>query len=215
MKKKIICLANSKKFHERCVAGIEVETTDTTYEIIFKDSKPKWIRPVSKNEHGEFPSIIAKNIKLLDIIEFDAIEPCPSGYQSENIFFDEDSIKIDGNIECSSDNLDQIIYHTDTLFGNKGKAVHEDVISSVDHSLIFIKVNKYNVFIKPEKNQLRMIFKYNLTEYDLPITDINFETIFRENQKVIEGKRDIYLTISLAVFHNGYHSKLISGIIYI
>ena len=213
MTTKIICLANSKKINERCVAGIEVDETDNGYNIILTNSKPKWLRPVSENEYGEFPAKIAKNINLLNVIEFDLVEHCPSGYQTENVLFNENSVKILSSIKLSSANLDQLTCDSGALFGNKGKAVHEDVVNSIDHSLVFIKVNKYNVFIKPENNQLRMNFQYNFLEYDLPITDINFTTKFRKNNTILDGIQHLYLTISLAVVHNKWHSKLIAGII--
>lgn len=129
--------------------------------------------------------------------------------------FNENSVKILSSIKLSSANLDQLTCDSGALFGNKGKAVHKDVVDSIDHSLVFIKVNKYNVFIKPENNQLRMNFQYNFLEYDLPITDINFETKFRKNNTILDGIQHFYLTISLAVVHNNWHSKLIAGIIYI
>lgn len=215
MTTKIICLANSKKFSERCLAGIEVDETSDGYKIISSGSKPKWLRPVSKNEHGEFPARIAQSISLLDVIEFDLVVPCPSGYQTENVYFSENSVKTVTSIRLSSTNLDKLTCDSNTLFGNRGKAVHEDVIDSLDHSLVFIKVNRYNVFIKPENNQLRMNFFYNSVEYDLPITDIKFEAQFRNNDRILEGVQHLYLTISLAVVHNNWHSKLIAGVIYI
>ncbi len=212
---KIICLANSKKFSERCVAGIEVDETSDGYSIILSGSKPKWLRPVSKSEHGEFPARIAQNISLLDVIEFDLVAPCPSGYQAENVHFSKDSVKTVTSIKLSSSNLDKLTCDYNSLFGNRGKAVHEDVIDTLDHSLILIKVNRYNTFIKPENNQLRMNFLYNSVEYDLPITDIKFETQFRNNDRILEGVQHLYLTISLAIVHNNWHSKLIAGVIYI
>jgi hypothetical protein len=123
--------------------------------------------------------------------------------------------KLPVSVYLSSKNLDKLTSDTVTLFGNRGKAVHEDVIDSLDHSLVFIKVNKYKAFIKPENNQLRMNFTYNSVEYDFLITDIKFEALFRTNEKILEGVQNLYLTISLAVVHNNWHSKLIAGVIYI
>jgi len=131
------------------------------------------------------------------------------------VYFSENSVKKVTSITLSSDNLDNLTSDTDTLFGNRGKAVHEDVIVSLDHSLVFIKVNSYNVFIKSENNQLRMNLTHNSVEYDLPITDIKFEAMFRNNERMLEGIQNLYLTISLAVVHNNWHSKLIAGVIYI
>ncbi len=216
MTKKMICLANSKKFNERCVAGIEVDDASGSYKILSTGSNPTWLRPVSNSEHGEFPTNIAQNISLLDVIEFDLLAPCPSGYQTENVYFAEGSVKKVASILLSEKNLDKLTTDTDILlFGNRGKAVHEDVVNSLDHSLIFIKVNEYNVFIKPVNNQLRMNFTYNSVEYDLPITDIKFDALYRSNEGIIKNVQNIYLTISLAVVHNNWHSKLIAGIIYI
>ena len=212
---KIICLANSKKFNERCVAGIEVGESSAGYKTIFSNSKPKWLRPVSKTEHGEFPAMIAQNIALLDVVEFDLVANCPSGYQTENVYFAENSVKKVSSIKFASTNLDKLTCDTNTLFGNRGKAVYEDDVNFIEHSLVFIKVHRYNVFIKPENNQLRMNFDHNSVEYDLPVTDIKFETIYRNNNRILDRIRHLYLTISLAVVHNNWHSKLIAGVIYI
>jgi hypothetical protein len=208
-------MANSKKFNERCVAGIEVDDSSGGYKIVSTGLNPNWLRPVSNSEHGEFPTKIAQDIALLDVIEFDLLAPCPSGYQTENVYFVEGSVKKVASISLSSKNLDKLTSDTDTLFGNRGKAVHEDVIDFLDHSLVFIKVDKYNIFIKPKNNQLRMNFTYNFVEYDFPITDINFEALYRNDESIIEGVQYIYLTISLAIVQNNWHSKLIAGIIYI
>ena len=212
MTTKIICLANSKKFNERCVAGIEV---NEDYNPLFLNLKPKWLRPVSNNGNGEFPAIIAQNLNLLDIVEFDSVGTCPSGHQTENVYFSEDSVKKVTSINSSDIDLDNLTNDRNILlFGNRGKAVHEEYIDSLDYSLDFVKVNTYEIFIKPENNQLRMNFNYNSVKYDLPITDINFETMYRNNITAFEEPSHIYLTISLAVKHNNYYSKLIAGIIY-
>lgn len=215
MTTKIICLANSKKFNERCVAGIEVVKSDNGYKMCTENSTPKWIRPVTKNTHGEFPTQLAENLNLLDVIEFKIIESCPLGYQSENVYFADDSIKKTGGIQLSSKNLDTLAQGTSLLFTNKGKAVHADEIDTLDYSLILIKPSSYSVFIKQDNNQLRMKFQYSSVEYDLPITDIKFEANFRKNGKILDDIKNVYLTISLAVMHNNWHSKLIAGVIYI
>ena len=65
-----------------------------------------------------------------------------------------------------------------TLFSNRGKAIPEDSISGISNSLILIKVTKPTIsYVKSGsgKNQLRIKFFYSDHEYDLPITDIEFE----------------------------------------
>ncbi len=70
----IICLANSQKHGDRCIAGIEVSTG-------------KWIRPVSNLDDGRVPRNVClvngEEPKLLDILEIPLAEASP-GYECEN-----------------------------------------------------------------------------------------------------------------------------------
>jgi ATP-dependent DNA helicase RecQ len=75
--KTIICLANSRKHGERCIAGIEVETG-------------RWVRPVSGLDDGRVPRasqlINGKDVKLLDLIRIPLAETGPDfGFESENL----------------------------------------------------------------------------------------------------------------------------------
>lgn len=94
MKRIFACLANSKKYTERCVAGIELTRSQNGYSIIRCSSEPHWIRPVSIEEHGEIPMELVGNIKLLDIVEMDALKDTPQGYQSENVKYAENGFVI-------------------------------------------------------------------------------------------------------------------------
>jgi hypothetical protein len=212
---KIICLANSKKYGDRCVAGIEVKENEESFEIVQNKGRAKWIRPVSHSGYGEIPTIIAQNIKLLDVIELEIKEYCPSGYQSENAYFGGSSVKHVSSIKLSSTNLNQLTSECSLLFGNRGKAVSVDVIDELSYSLLLIKAESFEPYIKQDNNQLRMQFMYKKTQYDFPITDIQFERLFRNNQNLLAEVSHLYLTISLAVEYNGWHTKLIAGVIYI
>jgi ATP-dependent DNA helicase RecQ len=75
--KTIICLANSRKHGERCIAGIDVETG-------------RWVRPVSGLDDGRVPRarqiINGKDVKLLDLIRVPLAETGPDfGFESENL----------------------------------------------------------------------------------------------------------------------------------
>lgn len=215
MKTLFICLANSKKYGERCIAGIEVKKTGTAYQPIEKEGKPKWLRPISKYQHGAVGEDLVGSIKLMDIIEIDVEEFCPSGYQSENATFKPASVKKVGNIKLSDKNLDRLIDMDQyNLFGNIGKAVSDDVIDSVEHSLTLIKVVDFQINRKDSDGQLRIEFEFNHNRYDLPITDIDFLRRYNENEALLENTNCLYLTISLGIFHNGWHSKLIAGVLY-
>ncbi|VBB45441.1 conserved hypothetical protein [uncultured Desulfatiglans sp.] len=215
MKTLFICLANSKKFGERCVAGIEVKKVGEVYQPVEKEGKPKWLRPISKYQHGAVREDLVGWIRLMDIIEIDLEELCQNGYQSENATFKPESIKRIGNIILSEKHLDRLIdIKQYNLFGNRGKAVSEDVIDSVDHSLTLIKVTDFQIGGKESADQLRIDFEFNNNRYDLPITDIDFIQKYSKNTKLLENARCLYLAISLGIYHNGWHSKLIAGILY-
>lgn len=144
MKTLFICLANSKKFGERCIAGIEVKKVGGAYQPVEIERKPKWLRSVSKYQHGAVDENLVGGISLMDLIEIDLEELCPNGYQSENATFKPETIKRFGNIRLSEENLDRLIdMEQYNLFGNRGKAVSDDVIDSVEHSLTLIKVTDF------------------------------------------------------------------------
>lgn len=74
---KIICLANSKKNGDRCIAGIDICTE-------------KWIRPVSRLEDGSIPAskrlINGKEPQLLDILDIPVDKTGENfGFASENL----------------------------------------------------------------------------------------------------------------------------------
>ena len=72
----VICLANSRKRGDRCIAGIELSTG-------------RWVRPVTNLDDGRIPSYIrliqGNEPALLDILEIPLSETGPSfGFASEN-----------------------------------------------------------------------------------------------------------------------------------
>lgn len=71
----IICLANSKKNGDRCIAGIDICTG-------------KWIRPVSDFQDGRIPVnrclVNGQEPQLLDILNI-PLKETSSGYECENL----------------------------------------------------------------------------------------------------------------------------------
>ena len=219
MKKTFVCLANSKKYGERCIAGVEISNYDgAQYSVVSSNSEPKWIRPVSSREHGEVSTELVGKVRLLDIIEFEVSSECARGYQSENVFFDESSLKVIGRLDLVSRNVAQF-QNTGTtlLFGNRGKAVHVDMIDQITSSLILIKpdaVQFHEVTYPNGKHQLRCKFHFGGNEYDLPVTDIDFCERFDKNPSGANKFSDHYFTISLGVEYNEFHYKLIAAVFY-
>ena len=218
MKKTFVCLANSKKYGERCIAGVEISDFDgVQYSIAKLDSQPKWIRPVSNKEHGAVSSELVGKVQLLDVVEFEVSSECPRGYQSENVFFDESSLKIIGRLDWLSSNVEQF-QSTDValVFGNRGKAVHVDMIDQITHSLVLIRPDslRFQEVTYPNgKHQVRCRFDYGGNEYDLPVTDIVFLASFNRDPTQTINFSDCFLTLSLGVEHNGFHSKLVAAVL--
>jgi hypothetical protein len=218
MKKTFVCLANSQKWGQRCIAGVEITGFDgNSYSIVRYGSQPKWIRPVSKSTHGEVPIRVVGRVKLLDVVELKMISECPQGYQSENILFDERSLKVIGQVSQSSDEVSRFQHSgLNTLFGNQDRAVHVHAIYHVSNSLVLIKPTNviFDWLTYPDGNsQLRATFLFGGVRYNLPVTDINFRARYYKNPREVINYSDWYFTISLGVKYNDdFHYKLIAAV---
>lgn len=78
--RRIVCLANSYKNSERCIAGVE---------LLSDDCFGHWIRPVTRRSAAinelEQTCTDGTPSRLLDILAIDFGRAVPEGYQSENI----------------------------------------------------------------------------------------------------------------------------------
>ncbi len=213
MPTRFICLANSFKEGGRCLAGIELDVNNIPVII---EGRPKWIRPVCNTGHGEIPNHIAENLSILNIIEFDIKTVPPQGYQSENVTFNENSIRVIGNF--NRNHLVNFCDNRDLIFGNRGKAVSQDIIGNLNHSLLLISVTQFEVTQKvyedrPDRPQTRLVFIYNGSSYDFPITDPAFLLRYQNNHNLLAGVNQLYLSLSLGVVWNDWYYKLVAGII--
>lgn len=211
MKITFVCLANSFKEGGRCVAGIVVNNNN----CVLQNGKPKWIRPIFQTtEHGQVPANLVNHIKLLDIIEIDITEEVPDGYQSENVHFDTNSIKVIGTFLIN--NLMNLCERqTSAIFGNTQKSISSKDIASQNHSLILINTSNYTINEVTNFNgkpRLRIQFSFGENQYDFPITDIAFINQYQLNNKIV-NKTNVFLSLSLGVQFNGMHYKLVVGII--
>ncbi len=220
MKRCFVCLANSKKYGERCIAGIELTKGEMRkYEIVKKEAKPKWIRPVTREAHGAVPSHLVCHIRILDVVELEVTKEVPNGYQCENVEFDMRSIKVIDTIKPLSQSLDKLCDNSLTeLFGNEERKVHVDCIHRITHSLVFIKTDYADVVISEfNKDQYRMRFIYHQIYLDLPITDVSFiDYLNRRGETSLEAMGTMlkYITVSLGVEYEKHHYKLVAGVIF-
>lgn len=215
MPTRFVCLANSFKEGGRCLAGIELDNNNNP---IIENGHPKWIRPICNTPHGEVHIHLVVHLNILDIIEIDVTGyPEVRDYQSENALFRENSIRVLGRY--NSNNLNHLCDNRNLIFGNRGKAVSEEAIGTLSYSLMLINTNQFEVIERtyddnPNKPQVRLVFTYNGNQYDLPVTDPVFLHNYQSNPDIMEDVNEIYLSLSLAVVHNHWHSKLVAGIIF-
>ena len=213
-KKLIICMGNSYKNGGRCLAGIEVKKSSGGYNIVKNESgSPKWIRPVMKNDHNGIPESMVKAFGMLDVLEVDIANEVPIGAHSENVHFS--SIYKVGPYEGS------LIYLCDEghslIFGNRGKAVSEDVFSTGGYSLMFVKPT--DLFIETlyddyGHEKYRIQFTYKGNRYDFPLTDPEYISLLQRGQRECGNRNEeLYLTLSLGVNFNDWHYKLVAGVV--
>ena len=81
--KRLVCLANSRTLHGRCLAGREWSAAGAG----------RWVRPVSAREGGEVSEYERQyedgsDPRILDVIDVPLLESRPGGYQTENWLLD-------------------------------------------------------------------------------------------------------------------------------
>lgn len=220
MRKLFICLANSKKYNERCIAGIEVKQKNAQEFVpVTVENRPKWIRPVTNANHGEVPTKLVDNMKMLEVFEVDIVRDCPKGYQSENVLFLQPSLKKIKALEnVKLEHLEWIAdQESNHLFFGKGKAVSKEYIHKVQHSLCLIKGEEVKVYGKKYREweipKPRIAFKYQGNPYDLSITDVAFLKAYENDKTIIDRAHHVFITVSLGAEHEGWFYKIAAGII--
>jgi len=209
----ILCLANSKKYNERCIAWIVVYLDEKLHKLEITNH---WIRPTSNSEHWEILNSMVNDINMFDIIELEKPIYNPSSYQTEN--YRVENIKKIKNIPITYEICNHFLYQNpDGLFWDESNKISAFDINKIDYSLIYIKISKLIITQRQthsNKIQLRWVFKYLSTQYDLPITDIDFINKFSADEHLLNDILNTYLTISLWVEYGWSHYKLIAGVLF-
>ena len=169
--KEIICLANSKKWQNRCIAGKDCENH-------------KWVRPVSSRGKGalsieEISFSNGKYPKLLEIIRIPLEEDVSTYCQPENIAIGKGVWEKIGTY--SETKLDMLCDNPKTIWrneGNKNDRISEEYVKkhNMRSSLLLInpislKLHSYDNTYNGER-KTRALFEYNHTNYNLGVTDL-------------------------------------------
>jgi hypothetical protein len=192
--KKIVCLANSKKLGERCIAGINLDTG-------------RWVRPICDSlytEDGRVPKSVrlikGREPEILDIIEIPLSDTGSDfGFECENLSILEGEWNLIGKATTS----DLINYCGDfsQILHNTWKYVNPSFLKTLSfeerRTLQLIKATGFNVSRKGENEWKGNIWtenSQNLTE--ATITD----PVFIEKLEAGHNpKNNCLITVSLGI----------------
>jgi len=198
----IVIFANSVKHHQHCVAG---KLTDGS----------RWIRPVSdengaelsheqakcQNPHGRF------NVKPLQKVTIGLESHAPLPNQPENYIIDDSIWQQNYRIEIAG--LPRYLDDPDSLWGEGDRVdyrmiKHRDI--QIDQSLYLVEVGDLNLYLNRFEKR-RASFTYNGIQYDLAVTDPNFDNLV-QNPAELQN----ILCISLGEEFEGSCYKLVATI---
>lgn len=212
----LLCLANSKKYGERCIAGIELKPdAQQQFHPVKIDGKPRWLRPVSDSLHRQVPAQLVADFSIGDILEFELQRHCPSSYQIENCLLVSGTLRKVRAAKLTAPHLEQLVENqTDGLLGNYLKTLSLEQVQKARRSLVLVRPERVEpYFTTPYNTKPRVKFNLNNTTYDLPMTDVNF---FDQMQMGLESLNGLatFVCVSLGVEFEGKIYKLAAGMIY-
>ncbi len=211
----IICLANSKKLNERCIAGIDIKTG-------------QWVRPVCLDypEDGRVPRKIrlinGQEPQLLDVIDI------PLDNQGEDFGFESENLNIlPGNWKkVGRVTPNKILQYRDTsqyILHNTWKFVQEEYLKNLQFSQRKTIQLEYieDLFVEWDETKKWRASLGNGSDIildDLPITDPEFIEALEYGY---EPQNPCLVTVSLGMPYTPYDDweygaccwKLIAGVI--
>ncbi|MER6973156.1 hypothetical protein ABT304_18985 [Nocardioides sp. NPDC000445] len=202
--KTIVCLANSWKHHDSCVAGIELTQGGDVGD---------WIRPVSARQ-GHGISLKEQTLtdgtapQVLDVIAIGLRKYAPKEFQVENWLLDpqvqwtrvERLTYADAAAIVDTPATLWTLGHSTQLGTNDCVPARE--LESIENSLVLVAVNNATVVVEVNpwdgKTQVRLAFDYNGEEYVLRVTDPDHHGRY---EKLGKGRYDLspqtLVTVSL------------------
>ena len=216
--RRIICLANSRKYSGRCVAGKE----------LLPDGIGGWVRLVGGSTTGELTidEITMRNDKppeLLDIIALYVGGKTAHGYQSENRLAGDTLWLRDGKADPSIPRrlCDEPAHLWIDGFSSAGGTNDRIPLRLADEnlasSLFFVAVEHLCIIVGEDARGLKKTwadFTYHQVNYRLAVTDPEIENRYIQmdiGKYPVEGEN--YLTASISEPFDGFCYKLAAAVI--
>lgn len=218
--KRIVCLANSRKLHGRCIAGRE----------IVSGHPADWIRPVSNREKQEvseyerqYPD--GSDPALLDVLDIPLLEHRPKDYQRENWLLDPEFYweKIG---DLSWNDLNPFSEPEGSLWKNGSHTsngtndqipIHQAMKETSSLKLIRVDEVRLQVFAPSRafgnsKRRVQARFQFDDNDYALWVTDPDIERHYLAHEDGPYDLDECYLTISLGEPFNENCYKLVAAV---
>jgi len=219
-KKKILCLANSRKLTGRCIAGKEVRTK----------SFGGWVRPVSGRPGGEISEEERRypdgtGPQVLDIISVPLLKAHPHGCQNENHLIDDTSYwqkvgkagwkDLEGAVDTIRGELWVNEYHS---FNGLNDRIPVHLAAELGGSLVLVHTANLVIAVAPEgairvKRKVRAEFSLNGAPYKLTVTDPVIEANYLGKPDGEYSIKSAYVCVSVGEPYDGYCYKLVAGVI--
>ncbi len=215
--KRLVCLANSRKYLGRCIAGKEVGPGFVG----------GWVRPVSERsttelarEEGRYAD--GKDPKILDVMDVGLVEPAPRAYQTENHLIDKArGYRFVG--EWPWRRMRELIDRPETLWTNGSSArygvndrVKAEEAEKFTTSLALIEPENLTmrVFSEGGKPRVRARFRYAGVEHVFSVTDPFTEWAWLPKPDGEYAMPEALLCVSLGEpFTDGYCYKLVATVL--
>ncbi len=170
---------------------------------------------MTRTVHGQVPAAAVEDMRILDVFELHDCRPCPAGYQSENHFFNPNTMCKVHRINLKVRNFKYLVeQQICPLFGTAGNRLTEREMCGVGRSLALVKGERTHIYeSKARRFRLRVGFDYAGCRYDLPVTDVNFFDRYWEDATFVREANDFFITVSLGVPFEGNYYKLAAGVI--
>ncbi len=215
----MVCLANSRKFGGRCIAGLAWD----------EEKDWVWIRPVSDIGTGELNSERfyqdGSDPQLLDLIDLSLLQPRPSGCHAEDILVDSTKQWRKSDNITYHEVIESIPMSSTTLWINGKNTSHglndvmdEWVAARLKSSLKLICPDKFTMTATIEhdhKRKVRGEFWFMNCSYKLTITDPSIESEFSRYEigaKRIALKPLLCISIGQVFERTKACYKLIAGV---
>lgn len=224
--KRIICLANSRKRGEHCVAGIEI--------IDGGQRLGEWIRPVGSGYEQALLTIEqmyadGSSAQVLDVIDVHLSRHQPDGCQIENWLVDSTQRWVKSH-EVDKQRLVGAMQPPATLFQNgshTGAGLNDQILTEEadrngSGSLLLVHVPQVaiHVFDHWGKRKCQARFDYNGASYWITVTDPVIEAEFMPQGEAVHNLGPCMLSVSLSAPFvktlgdgRSYRFKLIAAII--